>query len=294
MIRVGVNPIAWCNGDFPELGDGFALSRCLSEIRQAGYAGTELGHGFPTDAAALRAALDEHGLELVGGWYASYVLARSPAEEERAFVAFLDYLVAAGGRYAVVAELARCVQRDKRAALRFGLGPSVLSPFEWEKLAQGIERLAALATEHGVELVYHPHMGTVVQDEAQVVELVARTTKRVRLTADTGHIRFAGDDPARFLQMFHDRIGLVHLKDVRAGLVDRFTATPASFYEAVVAGVFTVPGDGDLDFARIFEVLQKMGYAGWVVVEAEQDPAKANPLVYSRMGREAVRAGLGV
>lgn len=294
MMKVGVNPIAWSNGDFPELGDGIGYSRCLSEIRRAGFAGTELGHGFPTDPGVLRSALDAHGLDLISGWYPSRVLGRSPKQEERVFGELLDFLCAAGGRYAVVAEFTRCVQRDREKPLSFRAGPSVLSPAEWDRLAQGIERLAAIARDRGIQLVYHPHMGTVVQDESQVRELVDRTSSHVRLTADTGHIRFAGDDPARFFETFVDRIGLVHLKDVRARLVDRFTARPSSFYDAVMAGVFTVPGDGDLDFTPVFDVLRRAQYDGWLVVEAEQDPKRADPFVYSKKGRESIRTSLGV
>jgi inosose dehydratase len=294
MIKVGVNPIAWSNGDFPELGGGVAFARCLAEIRQAGYAGTELGLGFPSEPSVLRAALDAHGLELVAGWYPAWVLTRSAADEARAFGEFVAFLASAGGRYAVVAESTRCVQRDRAAPLRFGAGVSVLSSREWDRLARGREHLAAIANDRGVELVYHPHMGTVVQDQTQVSELVARTSARVRLTADTGHVRFAGDDPVAFLEAFVDRIGLVHLKDVRAELVERFCASEASFYDAVRAGVFTVPGDGDLDFARIFQVLRRVAYDGWLVVEAEQDARKADPFVYSKMGRAAVRAAMGV
>ncbi len=294
MIKVGVNPIAWSNGDFPELGDGIGLSRCLTEIRRAGFAGTELGHGFPTEPAALRAALDAHGLELISAWYPSYVLTRGADAEARAFGELVRLLSKVGGRYAVVAEQTRSVQRDRGAPLGFRRGASVLSGSEWDRLAQGIERLAASAREHGIELVYHPHMGTLIQDEEQVRALVERTSEQVRLTADTGHIRFAGDDPARFFERFLDRIGLVHLKDVRAPVVERFTRSPSSFYQAVVEGVFTVPGDGDLDFAAVFEVLRRGRYEGWLVVEAEQDPKKADPFLYSRKGREAVRSSLGV
>ncbi len=294
MIKVGVNPIAWTNGDFPELGDGAGFARCLSEIRDAGYAGTELGHGFPEAAGHLKAALDDHGLELISGWYASYVLSRSIEDEERSFREFLRYLGAAGARYAVVAEFTRCVQRDKSKMLRFRVGPSVLTSREWDELARGLERLAVLAGEHGIELAYHPHMGTVVQDQSHVDELMKRTSKRVRLTADTGHIRFAGDDPASFFRAYLERIGLVHLKDVRAPLVERFTKAPPSFYDAVVSGVFTVPGDGDLDFAPVLEALRRGQYDGWLVVEAEQDPRKANPFTYSKIGRESVRAWMGV
>jgi inosose dehydratase len=294
MIKVGINPIAWSNGDFPELGDGVAFTRCLSEIKEAGYSGTELGHGFPTDAHVLRRALEEHGLELVSGWYPSFVLSRSEEEERRAFDEFAAFLSAAGGRYAVVAEFTHCVQRDRNKKLRFRTGSSILPSADWDRLARGIESLTTVAAERGIELVYHPHMGTVVQDRAQVSELIERTSKHVRLTADTGHIRFAGDDPASFFEAFFDRIGLVHLKDVRAQLVHRFTEAPPSFYDAVVAGVFTVPGDGDLDFNAIFDLLRRARYDGWVVVEAEQDPKKADPLVYSKIGRETIRSSLGV
>src|SRR5690606_24058684 len=179
-MKVGINPIAWCNGDFPDLQGGEPFPRCLSEIRRAGYAGTELGHGFPSEPRALRAALDAHELELVSGWYPSFVLSRGEEGEARACGEFVRFLAAAGGRYAVVAELARCVQRDRAAPLRFGGGPGVLSREEWDRLARGVERLAAIAREHGVTLAYHPHMGTVVQEASQVRELVERTSDAVR------------------------------------------------------------------------------------------------------------------
>ena len=293
-MKVGVNPIAWTNGDFPELGSDVPFERCLSEIERAGFEGTELGSRFPTEPRALRTALYARGLELISGWHASRILSRSPSEEERAFREFARFVASAGGCYAVVAELTRGVQRERCTPLCFDAGTDVLTRREWARLAAGVERLAAIADDHGLELVYHPHMGTVVQDASQVRALVERTSARVRLTADTGHIRFAGDDPVAFFEQFADRIGLVHLKDVRGSLVDRYRREPPSFYEAVMAGVFTVPGDGDIDFSQVFSVLRRRGYDGWVVVEAEQDPKKADPFIYSRRGREAVRTGLGV
>lgn len=293
-MRVGVNPIAWVNGDFPELGAETPYTRCLEEIRAAGYAGTELGHGFPEDAGALRAALDAHGLELISAWYPSYVLGRTLEEEERAFGELVRRVAACGGRHVVVAELTRSVQRQRRTPLRFRDGPSVLSRAEWDRLGTGLERLAAIASRRGVELAYHPHVGTVVQEMDQVHELVARTSERVRLTADTGHVRFAGDDPGAFFEAFRDRIALVHLKDVRTAVIERVVRGSASFYDAVLAGVFTVPGDGDLDFTATFAALARSGYGGWIVVEAEQDPRRADPLAYATKGREAVRAALGV
>lgn len=298
MIKVGVNPIAWSNGDFPDLGTGVGFTQCLSEIRRAGYVGTELGNRFPTEPEVLARALEAHQLELVSGWYASRLLGRSAGEEARSFVDFVSFLSAVGGSYAVVAEATHCVQRDRDRPLRFDSGADVLSGSDWDRLAYGLDRLAEVAGDHGVQLVYHPHMGTVVQSQAQVHELMKRTTEAVRLTADTGHIRFAGDRPVAFLQEFMDRVGLVHLKDVRAPIVEQLTERPASFYEAVIAGVFTVPGDGDVDFDGVFDVLRRAGYDGWLVVEAEQDPEKADPFVYSKKGRETVgemmRKWLGV
>lgn len=291
-MRVGVNPILWSNDDFHDLGGDLPLERCLAEMHEAGYEGTELGHKYPRDAAGLRAALAPHGLDLVSGWHSLHLLERSPAGERRGLERHLDLLRACGSRVAIVAECSRRTYVDAARPLSFAPNGEQLTTAEWERLAGGLESLAEGAAAGGMRLAYHHHMGTVVQREDEVDELMART-RTLGLLVDTGHLAFAGADPLGVLARHAARVVHVHLKNVRPAVVERVRDEHRSFAWAVRRGVFTVPGDGGLDFAPIFAALRTMDYDGWLVVEAEQDPALAPPLEYARRGREYVRRCTG-
>ena len=292
-VRVGVNPILWSNDDFRDLGGDLPLERCLGEMRAAGYAGTELGHKYPRDRAALGEVLDAHGLALVSGWHSTYVLERPLDVEREALVAHLDLLGALGCRTAIVAECSRRSYDDPGAALQFERNGDGLSSDEWDRLARGLDDLACIASERNMRLAYHHHMGTVVQTEPEIGALMARTRK-LHLLLDTGHLAFAGVDPVRMLGAHRARVAHVHLKNVRPEVVRQAWAERWSFARAVRAGVFTVPGDGGIDFAPVFELLRGANYAGWLVVEAEQDPKIAPPLEYARRGRDYVRHATGL
>lgn len=310
-IRIGAQPIIWSNDDFHELGGDIPLERCLREMGEAGYAGTELGHKFPRDPDALARALRPHGLQLVSGWHSTHLASRELEEEKRDFARHLDLLSAIGSRVAIVAECTRRNYNDPGSPLLGG--KPALDDGEWTRLAEGLEALAELAAGKGLRLAYHHHMGTVVQDSSEIERLMG-LTRTAGLLADTGHMAFAGVDPVRVLREYAGRIAHVHLKNVRPHIVERVREERLSFAEAVKRGVFTVPGDCDpggvqspapsgsalgrrgsgIDFTPIFRSLRDAGYKGWMIVEAEQDPRDAEPLRYARKAREYIREAAGL
>jgi len=292
-VRIGVNPILWSNDDFHDLGGDIPLERCLAEMRAAGFAGTELGHKYPRDAAGLAAVLSRHDLQLVSGWHSLHLLEQPIGVEREALLRHLDLLAALGSRVAIVAECSRRIYDDPARALVFERNGDALAAVEWNRLADGLESLAEAAATRGMALAYHHHMGTVVQTAVEIDALMRRT-RLTRLLLDTGHLAMAGADPLQILNAHAARIGHVHLKNVRSEIVTRTRREGASFATAVRAGVFTVPGDGGLDFGPLVGALSESGYTGWLVVEAEQDPRVAPPLEYARRGREHVRALTGI
>jgi inosose dehydratase/3D-(3,5/4)-trihydroxycyclohexane-1,2-dione acylhydrolase (decyclizing) len=284
MIRIGTNPIGWSNDDLRELGGATPLPTCLSEARQAGYAGIELGHKFPRSPAALRPLLAAHGLDLVSGWHSASLRTRSVTDERTALRGHLDLLQAMGCTVLVFAETSGAVHGDRAASLS---RRPVMTDAEWPKFAARLTELADAIAAEGVALAYHHHMGTVVQTGADIDMLLATTGPSVKLLLDTGHATFAGADPVTLARRHRARIAHVHCKDVRPPIMREALAGDWSFLDSVVAGVFTVPGDGSVDFPAVLRELPD--YSGWLVVEAEQDPVKAHPLTYATMGYENLR-----
>ncbi|MSU51645.1 MAG: myo-inosose-2 dehydratase [Opitutus sp.] len=291
---VGANPIIWSNDDFNELAGDVPLDTILREMRAAGYAGTELGHAYPRTAAALAEPLGRHGLRLVSGWHSTYLASRDLADEEAAFRAHLSLLKTLGARVAIVAECTRCIHGTREAALGFGdnLNPR-LTEAEWPRFVAGLKHLAAIAVAEETRIVYHHHMGTVIQGEADLDRLLAAVPE-LWLLLDPGHLAFAGIDPFAVVKGYASRIAHVHLKSVRPAIAERVRREGWSFCRAVSEGVFTIPGDGCVDFPAIFRVLADADYRGWLVAEAEEDPVKVPALPKARAAREYVRQHAGV
>lgn len=295
-VRLGINPITWTNDDMPELGGDTPLEVCLCEAREAGYAGIELGGKFPREAEALRPILARHELALVSGWYSAHLARRSAAEEIDAVAAHLDLLAAMGCNAMVFAEGHGSTDGDPAAPLS---GRPVLADAQWPAFCARLTEVARHLRRRGVRLAFHHHMGTVVQTEEEIDRLLAGTGDDVGLLLDTGHLAFAGGDPVAVARRHGSRIVHVHCKDVRAAVLADVLRDDRSFLRAVLDGVFTVPGDGAIDFPGVLRELARARYSGWLVVEAEQDPAKAHPLTYARMGyanlaRAAESAGFAV
>jgi inosose dehydratase len=286
-VRLGINPLTWTNDDMPELGAETPLETCLAEAKLAGFEGVELGNKFPRDPAVLGPILARHGLALVSGWYGSRLLERDVDAEMVAAEDHVALLAALGCRVMVHAEVTGTVHGSRDVALS---RRPVLDEAGWERLAGRLAEMGRRLARRGLALAYHHHMGTVVQTEAEVDRLMAMTGPEVGLLLDTGHLTFAGGDPAAVARRHAARVVHLHCKDVRAGVLAEVRERDPSFLEAVLAGVFTVPGDGCVDYRTVLGPLAAAGYTGWLVVEAEQDPAMAHPLTYARMGHANLRA----
>lgn len=283
-VRIGANPIGWSNDDLRVLGGATPLETCLAEAREAGFEGMELGHKFPREPGALKAVLGRFGLDLVSGWHSAELLRRSAEEELAAMRPHLDLLRALGATVAIVAETSNAIHGDRAKPL---VERAVMADREWAGFGRRLTALADAVRSEGLALVYHHHMGTIVESERDIDALMEATGPSVGLLLDTGHATFAGCDPAALARRHRARIGHFHAKDVRPDVMARARAERLSFLDAVVAGVFTVPGDGCVDYKVVLKELP--GYSGWAVVEAEQDPDKAHPLTYARLGYANLR-----
>jgi inosose dehydratase len=293
-VRIGVNPIGWTNDDLHELGGETPLEVCLTEARAAGYSGIELGRKFPRRAAELRPILARHGLALVSGWYGAE-LRRRPAKEELAAAEdHLTLLAEMGSPVMVFAETSDSVQGTRGVPL--SRRPR-LAEGDWRRFGEALTEVAERTLVRGVRLAYHHHMGTVVETAEEIDRLMAVTGEAVGLLLDTGHLTYADADVAVVARRHARRIVHVHCKDVRPAVLAEARQRDQSFLDGVVAGVFTVPGDGCVNYPALLSILRAAGYAGWLVVEAEQDPAVAHPLTYAKMGHDylsgaAATAGL--
>jgi myo-inosose-2 dehydratase len=282
-VRIGANPIGWSNDDMRELGGHISLEQCLTEAKAAGFQGMELGNKFPRQVSALKSVLSAHGLDLVGGWYSTFLIERDAENEFREAQPHVRLLRGMGCEVFIAAECTRTVHGDRSKPLK---ARPVMNNGEWKQLAQNLTRFAEMVAGEDLQLVYHPHMGTVIQTEAEIDRLMEMCGASVHLLLDTGHAAFGGANPVALAKRFRSRIGHVHTKDVRRHVMEEACRNGWSFLDAVVAGVYTVPGDGMIDFTSVFKALK--GYSGWVVVEAEQDPEKAPPAKYAKMGHDNV------
>ena len=286
-VRIGTNPIAWSNDDLPALGGDTPLETCLTEAREAGFVGIELGNKFPRHAAQLRPILDAHGLALISGWYSGALCERDAAAEMIALRPHLDLLKAMGCTVLIYAECTGTVHGSQGVPLS---RRPVMAEADWAPFAARLTKLADIVAAEGVALCVHHHMGTRIQTSDEIDRMMNMTDDAVKLLLDTGHATWGGANPAALARRHRARIGHIHCKDVRAGVMAQANAGDWSFLDAVIAGVYTVPGDGVVDLAAVLRELP--GYDGWLVVEAEQDPAAANPLQYAKLGYTSVMAAL--
>ena len=287
--RLAVAPIAWSNDDLPELGGDTSLETCLTEARAAGFTGVEQGGKFPTTAPEMKAALEPHGLALASGWYSGTLLHNEVGAEIEQITPQLEMYRDCGAPVIFYGETAGSVQGKRGTPIE---DRPRLSEEDFVPYGRRMTALAEHCAEVGVPLAFHHHMATAVETEQETDLLMRHSGEALKLLLDPGHMVFAGGDPLRVARNHASRIVHVHAKDVRADVLARTDATKVSFIDAILDGIFTVPGDGLIDYGAIARTLADIGYEGWVVVEAEQDPAKANPFEYSKLGFETMKAAL--
>ncbi|MBO0428590.1 myo-inosose-2 dehydratase [Vagococcus fluvialis] len=287
-IKLGIAPIAWTNDDLPELGKENSFEQCISEMALAGFTGTEIGNKYPKDPDTLRPFLDLRGLSVASAWFSSFLTTKPIEETISSFKEHRDFLHAMGAKVIVISEQGHSIQGQNLPI--FDAKP-VFTEDEWQLLTSGLETLGDIAAEKEMEIVYHHHMGTGVQTTEEIDRLMAETNpEKVSLLFDTGHLVFSGEDPMAIYEKHQNRIKHIHFKDIRKEVARQVVETKISFLEAVKLGVFTVPGDGMIDFKPITSAIDASGYKGWVVVEAEQDPALADPLEYAIKARTYIKS----
>lgn len=292
-VKLGIAPIGWTNDDMPQLGGELTFEQMISEAALAGFQGTEVGGKFPTDPIILKHKLDIRHLEIASQWFSSFLCSKSYEENEAAFIKQLNFLEKVGAKRINVCELTRCLFAEKISM--FGDNKPIASDEEWKKLCDGLNKLGKIATQRGFKLCYHHHMATVVQTLAETRRLMENTNPDyVYLCFDTGHFTFSQENAVSAAKEFISRIGHVHLKDIRPNKMKQAYDTGFAFRQAVLEGCFTIPGDGCVDFPSVFKILAEHKYTGWMIVEAEQDPAIANPFEYALQARAYIKKYAGI
>ncbi|MGW5434420.1 myo-inosose-2 dehydratase [Streptomyces sp. NPDC004059] len=291
-VKLGVCCTLWWNDDFPTIDAGISFGQAVSEMALAGFQGCSIGHKYPSDAGELQAALALRGLSVSEPWTSTYFTIGNMRQKTiAAFEETLAHIKALGGTELVVAEFGAS---SHLLPVDVFANRPVFTDAQWDALTSGLDVLGKIAGSAGMKLSYHHHMGTGVMTRSDIDRLMASTDPDlVHLLLDTGHLAFASDDPLEVAQAYADRIGHVHLKSIRPEVVSRVREEGLSFQEAIELGVFTVPGEGAIDFRPILEVLADAHYQGWLVVEAEQDPNKAVPLEYAKKARAYLADVLG-
>ena len=280
-VKLGIAPIAWSNDDMPELGGDTPLEQCLSEASEAGFIGIESGGKFPKKSEELLPLLEKYKLNLCSGWYGANLRKNSVKEEIEVIQKQLKLFKDCNAPCIVFAEMSGSIQGDPKRKLS---SRPQMNNDEWKNYTEKISEIGKYLEDQGMPLGFHHHMGTVIETEQDTIRLLENTNDSVKLTLDTGHMFFAQGSSKNILENFSERLIHIHCKDIRKNVLEKSLKEDLSFREAFLEGAFTVPGDGCIDYKPFFDILKKKNYSGWLVVEAEQDPSKANPFEYAKIG----------
>jgi inosose dehydratase len=291
-VKLGIAPIAWTNDDMPDLGAENTFEQCISEMALAGFTGCEVGNKYPKDTAVLKKALDLRGMQICNAWFSTFLTTKPYEETEKEFIKHITFLKEMGAKVVGVSEQGHSIQGTDLSIFD---DKYVMNDEEWDMLCTGLNKLGKVAKDMGITLTFHHHMGTVVQTAAEIDRMMENTDPELfNLLFDSGHLAYCGEDYMYILKKYINRIKHVHLKDIRPDVIADVKAKGESFLQGVRKGTFTVPGDGVIDFAPIFEVLAENNYEGYVLVEAEQDPAIANPFEYALKARKYIAEKAGI
>ena len=280
-INLGIAPIAWSNDDMPDLGGDTPIETCLFEARSAGFRGIELGGKFPRNPGTIKYLLNKFNLEMPGGWYGAHLNERSVEEEWQAMQNQIELYKLINSSVFIFADVSGSIQGEPKIPLN---RRPRLKDNEWNDYCNKISEIAKRLSDIGLPMSYHEHMGTIIQSEQDVCRLLDNTNDKTSLLFDTGHILFAKGDYESILKKYVSRVNHVHCKDIRKKILDRSLSNDLSFRDSFLKGVFTVPGDGCINYKPLFKTLYDNKYSQWLIVEAEQDPKKANPLEYAKIG----------
>ena len=294
-VKLAIAPIGWTNDDMPELGSENTFQQIVSEMALAGFTGSEVGSKYPRDPAVLKPMLDIRGIQICNAWFSTFFANGQREKTIDEFVNHMNFLHAMGAKVIGCSEQSGSIQGLEKPILENA--KPCFSEEEWQRVAEGYNTLGRLAAEKGMQVCLHHHMGTGIQTTAEIDKFMSLVDDKVFLLYDTGHAWYSegGEAPMlAILKKYLPRINHVHLKDVRPPVIEQVRREGLSFLDGVKKGTFTVPGDGVIDFRPVFKLLDEHGYKGWMVVEAEQDPALANPFEYAVKARKYIRETAGI
>ena len=293
-VKLAIAPIGWTNDDMPDLGSENTFQQTVSEMALAGFTGSEVGSKYPRDPAILKPMLDIRGIEICNAWFSTFFANGDKQKTIEQFIEHMNFLHAMGARVIGCSEQSKSIQGTGLAVFE---EKAIFSDEEWQLTAEGYNELARIAEKKGMRVTLHHHMGTGIQTTEEIDRFMEMTDEQVGLLYDTGHVYYSEGSQQKMLavlEKYLPRIFHVHLKDVRDEVVAEVREKHLSFLEGVKKGTFTVPGDGVIDFRPVFKILDDYGYKGWMVVEAEQDPALANPFEYAVKARKYIRENAGL
>jgi len=292
-ISLAIAPIGWTNDDLPELGAENTFEQCISEMALAGFTGSEVGNKYPTDTTILNKALNLRKIKICNAWFSTFFTTKPLEYTIDLFNEKLDFLEAVGAKVIGVSEQGNSIQGQINTPI-LSQKP-IFTKEEWAKVTVGLNTLGKIASNRGISLGYHHHMGTGIQTLDEIDKLMDSTDEKyVKLLFDTGHCTYSNINPLTVITKYINRINHIHLKDVRIEILNEVKKNNLSFLTSVKKGVFTVPGDGIIDFDSIFDIIESSDYVGWMVVEAEQDPSLANPLEYAIKARKFINEKTGL
>ena len=280
-IKLGIAPIAWSNDDMPELGGDTPIEKCLEDAKISGFSGIELGGKFPRNPGITNFLLNKFNLKMPGGWYGALLRGRSAKEEWAALQDHLNLLKLVKADVFVFADISGSIQGDPNK--RLSSRPK-LEKDEWKNYCEKVSELSNRLIDEGMPMSYHEHMGTIIQSEEDIDKFITLTNDNTFLLYDTGHLMFAQANYEKVLRNYISRINHVHCKDIRKNIFLKSIKDDLSFRDSFLEGVFTVPGDGCINYDPLVKILYESQYNKWLVIEAEQDPKKANPLEYAKIG----------
>ena len=280
-IKLGIAPIAWSNDDMPELGGETPIEQCLREANSAGFIGVELGGKFPRNPGIVKFLLEKFNLSMPGGWYGSKLKERSVEDEWQLMQDQIELFLSLDTKVFIFADVSGSIQG--RGDVPLTKRPT-LNLDEWKEYSKKITEISNRLEDVGLPISYHHHMGTIIQTESDIEKLLDLTNEKTKLLFDTGHLLFAQADYERCLKKYISRINHVHCKDMRKSILEKSLKLDLSFRDSFLEGVFTVPGDGCINYNPLIKILYENEYSDWLVVEAEQNPSKANPYEYAKKG----------
>ena len=280
-IKLGIAPIAWSNDDMPELGGDTPIEKCLEDAKISGFSGIELGGKFPRNPGITNFLLNKFNLKMPGGWYGALLRGRSAKEEWAALQDHLNLLKLVKADVFVFADISGSIQGNPNK--RLSSRPK-LEKDEWKNYCEKVSELSNRLIDEGMPMSYHEHMGTIIQSEEDIDKFITLTNDNTFLLYDTGHLMFAQANYEKVLRNYISRINHVHCKDIRKNIFLKSIKDDLSFRDSFLEGVFTVPGDGCINYDPLVKILYESQYNKWLVIEAEQDPKKANPLEYAKIG----------